>query len=389
MKIINICAILPIKGLQDENDINIVIQQRINELNPNIDFVFFKWLPYVNSILTIIKPKWKKYKEYQRKKFIYSKEYKTYFFPWIAPPTSNFRLNSFLILFNNVFLLNKILRIISNDITDASLLISQTNIPDAVLALKLSKKYNIPYIHVVRGTISKEVYNSRIIKSVLNNAERIITPSPTAYKYLQKKYNITLLPHGVDSDFFFKGQKKYSKAKFITVSRLLSLKNIDKVIIALLNAKNKGLDFEYIVIGDGSEYNLLNNLVRKYNLEDRVRLLGSLKKENVIKHLFESNIFIMPSFPETLGRAFQEAAAAKCLCIGHVNSGIDGLLIHNKSGLFVSIEDLNKTIEDAIININTPKYNTIINNAYKEMIELTWDSVSKKYISIFEECIKH
>ncbi len=388
MKILNISSILPVKGLHSENDFSIRIQDEIQKIDTTVDFILLKGLPYTNLPLSKIKPLWANYYMYLNKKVIDVKGYKTFFYPWYRLPTSNFRINKSLIGINKFINLKKIDKLLKNEIRSVDLIISQNNIADGIVANFLSKKYNIPYIHVLRGVLNDKMYFSSFFKKIISDSSKLITPSPTIEKYIKLKgNNIDFIPHGVELDFFYSKNKNYKKAKFVTVARLLKLKNIEKVIESLNKARLQGLDFEYTILGTGPEEEYLKSLIDKFNLNNRIKMLGWANQDKVIEVLHESNIMIMPSFPETLGRVFLEAAAAKCLCVGHENSGVDGLFQNKKSAVFCNLTTLDDEVISLIKDIGNPHISKYVDEAFKIISSLTWEEVARKYLEIFKKVL--
>ena len=275
--------------------------------------------------------------------------------------------------------------LIAKEIKSFDLIMSQTNIADGIVATHLSKKYHIPHIHVLRGTINQEIFDSKPIQEIIDNAATLITPSPTMYKFIQQKgLDITLMPHGVDKAFFFDGQKDFTKAKFITIANLLVRKNVHLVLKSLKAAKEKGYDFEYTIVGDGPEKQHLEQLVLDLKLTEEVKFTGWLEQKEIIEQLQYANVFIMISNPETLGRVYLEAAAAGCLCIGHKGIGIDGLFTHKVNAIFCDKDSLNIDIIEVLKNLNSSIIREYISASKQLINNLHWNSVSEDYIKHFK-----
>lgn len=385
MKILNICSILPLEGLKRENDISLKIMDEINKLDPNIEFNLIKSIPASNKFLARVKPQWAKYYQLRQNNIVEIRGYPTIIYPWLMLPTSNFKVNKFLLKINRWHYIKNIEKIILNDINSYDLILSQNNIPDSILANYLSKKYNIPHIHILRGNDYKEFTKDPELAKIFSHASQIITPSPTAFKNLKSTgLNIKLLPHGIDSEFFYSGIKNLNKPVIIIVARLLKLKNIHLVIEALHLANQKNIDFELNIIGDGPEKKNLIDLVYKYNLQHNVKFLGWLTQAEIIPYLRNSNILAMPSYPETLGRVFLEAAASQCICFGHYNTGIDGLFSDGIDCVLCNKENLNQKLIHLLENIRDEKFRSISRKGLNLTESLDWKSVAIEYINCFK-----
>lgn len=110
-------------------------------------------------------------------------------------------------------------------------------------------------------------------------------------------------------------KKRDSKAKLVlgTIGWLnLKLKGQQDVIKTLSNMRKKGFDnFEYQLIGLG-DHSYLDSLIKKYHLEDCVKIIGSMPHEEVFEWLKTVDIYIQPSYTEGLCRAIVEAMSMAC-----------------------------------------------------------------------------
>lgn len=101
------------------------------------------------------------------------------------------------------------------------------------------------------------------------------------------------------------------------------------VMKALERLKKSGDDrYEYQIVG-GGDPSYLNGIISNLNLAANVKILGSLKHEDVFKWLDQIDIYIQPSRTEGLPRAMIEAMSRGLPCLG-ANSGGIPELIENK-----------------------------------------------------------
>lgn len=107
----------------------------------------------------------------------------------------------------------------------------------------------------------------------------------------------------------------YNNSKFhiVTIGRLDENKSqIDAVEISS-KLKEKKIDFEWYLIGDGPDKDKINNLIKNNNLEQNVFLLGN--KNNIADYLYNSNIFVSLSKSESYGLAIVEALYTNTIVI--------------------------------------------------------------------------
>lgn len=92
---------------------------------------------------------------------------------------------------------------------------------------------------------------------------------------------------------------------FLTVSRIVYQKGIDRLIKIHKKLIDNGLLHKIYVIGDGEEKNKLQSLVNDMNIEDTFIFLG--KKDNPYPYIKYADYFILLSYYEGYGMVIEEA----------------------------------------------------------------------------------
>ena len=237
MKILNICSILPLEGLKLENDIVLRIQDHLSE-KYKYEFFVAKSLPYTPRILGVFNKKWKAYFDYLKRKNTIIQEYKSIIYPWIMLPTSNLYINYLLMPVNFILYFFSSRKALIQEAKKSDIILAQNNIPDAIVAYLLAKNTKTPYVLNIRGVFNPIILRLPFLCKVYENANKIITHSPQNFKKLSSVIPIQLIPHPVDSIFFNDDDVNSEEPiRIISVCRLLKLKNIDSVIIALSKLK--------------------------------------------------------------------------------------------------------------------------------------------------------
>lgn len=137
--------------------------------------------------------------------------------------------------------------------------------------------------------------------------------------------------------------KKSEKFKFITVSRLVPIKNLEGLLHAfqLLDFENKTLT----IVGDGPEKFRLEQLAVQLGIHHEIEFLGYQKE--VAKSLRCADCFVLPSFSEGSSVALAEAMMAKLPSIATKIGGAGEIIGSSKSGLLVDPYNVNE-IKDAM-----------------------------------------
>ena len=107
-----------------------------------------------------------------------------------------------------------------------------------------------------------------------------------------------------------------------------TIKNQDGIISEFSNIRNK-IDANLYIVGEGPDYNRLQNLIDRLDLRDRVFLVGNKSQAWIQNNLCNYDLFIQASLSEGLGVAAIEAAAS---CIPLLLSKIDGHIEISNNG---------------------------------------------------------
>ena len=251
-----------------------------------------------------------------------------------------------------------------------------------IFAYKLAEKYNLPLIcgiHVSDLEILTNplyaIYFKPLLIKAFRKAKLLACRSEIIKKRLINLYpefeeKIFTAYSGVDENCIVNRTDEglHNKIKVLTCANFKKRKNIDKVIKAC-----KGLEsFDLTVIGEGRLRKRLESI------DKNVTFTGHLTRKEVLEHMRESDIFVLPSVGETLGMVYLEAMASGCITVATINDGVDGIIKNNANG-FLTTPDENK-IKDILLNIkNMDKealktlrcnsYNTIKNFTQKAMCE--------------------
>lgn len=174
---------------------------------------------------------------------------------------------------------------------------------------------------------------------------------------------------------------------YVTFSgRLVKYKNPDLLIKAAVLLKSR--DVNFLICGEGPEFENLQKLINDNGLADRVSMTGYV--QDMSKVYLCSDIFVICSDAEGQPYALLEAMAHNCACIGVRSDGIIDILEDGQTGLICdkSVSDIAKSIEELIDNCrlrgelakNAKRY---INNYHSLKIQI--DSLDRLYGQMLSE----
>lgn len=152
------------------------------------------------------------------------------------------------------------------------------------------------------------------------------------------------------------------------LGRLLKVKGADLMIEAFKSKMDLMKDSVLLIVGDGEERQSLQNLVRKYGIEDRVIFAGYQKNVYDYMNVFDS--FILPSVREGLPIAVLEAMAMRKPVISTPVAGLSKLMKSGYNGIVLderSKEALANAMESLYTDTEFSK--ELAENAYNYLYE--------------------
>lgn len=152
----------------------------------------------------------------------------------------------------------------------------------------------------------------------------------------------------------------------VSVGELNYNKNHATVIKAISKITNENV--KYIICGDGNLKEYLNKLLQKYNITDRVKLLGY--RTDIKNILYASDVFAFPSLREGLGLAAIEAMSTGLPLITSNIHGINDYSQNEITGFTCrpkSVSDFTNAINKLLTNKKTYKlFSTNVINVCKK-----------------------
>jgi phosphatidylinositol alpha-1,6-mannosyltransferase len=141
------------------------------------------------------------------------------------------------------------------------------------------------------------------------------------------------------------------KRVLLTVARLDSqdrYKGHDRVIAVLPQLVAQGHDVAYVVVGDGYDRARLEAAALLAVGTERVRFLGEVEVQSLVKFYRMADLFVMPSTGEGFGIAFLEAMASGTPALGLSVGGARDALADGRLGTAVPEAELPDAIDRAL-----------------------------------------
>ena len=209
---------------------------------------------------------------------------------------------------------------------------------------------------------------------------------------LFKNLNIQIFPLGVDTNYFqpkkfFINEKK--KIKLLYVGMIVERKRIHisiYIIKDLITAGFNNIHFDIIGPIISQEYlNKLKKLVKKLNLNDKIKFIYQLPYKDLLPYYQNADLFMFPSDRETFGMVIIEAMACGTPVASIDCLGVPAEVIkHNQNGILTSAEDFSTKIIEYFKNPEKQLF--LRKNALKTVLrsytlDITYD-VLKKSVNV-------
>lgn len=284
-------------------------------------------------------------------------------------------------------------------------LLNQNNfIPDAIIShfinpsVEIIDRLSVLYPSVKKCLIIHE--DSKTIARILGSNGNLLLNrfDSIGYRSLMIKeeilHNYKLKNHsficysGISSTFAdipYKERKwpNGQLSRFLFVGRLSYYKYPDVIPEALVKAYS---NYEFTLSYVGKKETAYNKTVTnclKHNLQENVRFLGQISRDETLKWYDESECFIMVSDKEVFGLVYLEAMARGCIVIAGDNGGMVGIINHGINGFLCKPGD-----PDALagiikqVNSMTEKQKSIMSNMARETaMKFTNDIVAINYLN--------
>lgn len=157
---------------------------------------------------------------------------------------------------------------------------------------------------------------------------------------------------GVDDSFLEEQEEPFPTAKrLVCVGRLCEQKGQSLLVQAAAKLKEKGLDFELVLVGDGEMRPEVEGLIQAHGLQEHVRITGWASGAEVKAELLAARCMVLPSFAEGLPVVIMEALALCRPVLSTYVAGIPELVEPGKSGWLVpagSVEALAQAMEEVL-----------------------------------------
>ena len=272
---------------------------------------------------------------------------------------------------------------------------------DLGFAISLSARlYRIPVVNTCHGVTFPDKQYSFIKRFAelffLKHAgfKKIIAVDKTNLKDFEeaKIKNGVYVPNGVDIGRFDKeksGRKKNQKIRFLFVGRLEKQKGCKYLIRATKILVEKTKNFDIILVGAGSQREILENLTKENKLGSYVTFLGRVGDEKLRELYCTSDVFVLPSLWEGLPLTLLEAWAAKLPVIVTNVGGIPDVCVDGENAFIVRPKDPENIVEAMLRLIEDEELRRRIGKNGEELVrrKFSWEKIAMGTLNLYDEIL--
>lgn len=234
----------------------------------------------------------------------------------------------------------------------------------AYMAKQIVKKKNgrdVPVITTLHGTditlVGRDKTYEPVVTFSINESDAITAVSDNlkdeTYKHFAITKEIEVIHNFVDVtrfskkpiDAFRRVIAPNGEKILLHASNFREVKRVDDVIKVFAQVRKK-VTSKLMMVGDGPERHMAEELARKLGVDEDVRFVG--KQEQMEEILAVSDLFLLTSEYESFGLAALEAMAAGEVVISTNVGGLPEIVQHNITGFMANVGDVDTMSNYAI-----------------------------------------
>ena len=274
------------------------------------------------------------------------------------------------------------------------------------LATKASQKLSIPVVISLHTNYDQQTQlakkqgsyfqflkykyaSNQLEKFSLQNSNAIICVYEFIVQYAKKMggSNIQVIYNKIDPEKFSTSIEKkvvFNKPTIISVGRLIKQNNRKYIIEAI-----RDLDIELLIIGDGPQFDEMNQLIQSLDLAKKVRIIKRIPNDELAQYYLAADIFALPKEElDGIAMPFLEAMACglPVVTTKHSDSYSE---ITDKAAVFVENipEEFYKAFKEILSN---PDYKKQLVTKSLEVAELiNGDIMEEKELQLYKKLMKN
>ena len=283
------------------------------------------------------------------------------------------------------------------------------------VAKKMAEKYKLPFVTRFQGTILFQEKDTLInhlrfyphYGALKQKADLVImtndgTQGDSTLKRLgNTSSNIKFWVNGLDlvetkDSLVLKNVKndldiKQDEIMFLTVSRLVPWKRVERAIKVLAEVKKSYSKCKLVVVGDGVSRARLEQYAKELAVEDSVVFRGAISHDEVYNYMYSCDVFLSLYDLSNVGNPLFESLYLGC-CDVVLDGGDTRLFVEDGvNGIVINKEQINKLPELVLELLENPEKRNVLkkNAAKRAQKELySWNTRMEMEYDAIQELLK-
>ena len=269
----------------------------------------------------------------------------------------------------------------------------------AINAKQILSTYGIdlPIVTTLHGTditlLGTDKSFKPVIEYAINSSDAVTTVSQNLKEVTLENFNINrsidYVPNFIDMKLYNKEidssfRLRYACDDEFIITHISNFRKVKRIkdVIKIFSNVNKTHNCKLLMIGDGPDRLMAEQMCRKLDISGKVKFLGKLKLiENILSL---ADVFILPSETESFGLVALEAMASKVAVISTDSGGLSEVNIDGHTGYLSKVGDVNKMSSDLSNLLSNRKLlNKIKLNAFEHAKSFDLPNILPIYESIY------
>ncbi len=256
---------------------------------------------------------------------------------------------------------------------------------------------DVPVITTLHGTditlVGKDKTYEPVVTFSINESNAITAVSQNLKDETYRSFKIN---KDIEVIYNFVDVSRYNKKPFdafrkviapdgekivVHASNFRSIKRV-KDVVKIFAQINQELPCKLLMVGDGPDRPLVEDLAKQMNVHDDVRFVG--KQEQIEEIMLVSDLFLLPSEYESFGLAALEAMAAKVPVISTNAGGLPEVNIQGVTGFMADIGDIDAMGDYGITLLSNEKLlQQMKQNAYEQAVKFDISNIVPVYEKLY------